>query len=129
MRSRVQFPVLPWEFFLKGRIPTETMVWEFWQNLGLRALLALHPPVSPLTSSGQRNCASGRPNLRSRLHCCHARREGHEVHKDMWWHWTKNNFISCIRVNGHKSSPVPVHFSIRQGCPLTLWPWSWTLTV
>ena len=27
-------------------------------NLGLRALLALHPPISPLTSSGQRNCAS-----------------------------------------------------------------------
>ena len=27
-------------------------------NLGLRALLALHAPISPLASSGQRNCAS-----------------------------------------------------------------------
>jgi len=35
-----------------------TMVWVGWQNLSLRALLALHPPISPLTSSGQRNCAS-----------------------------------------------------------------------
>jgi len=27
MRSRVRFPVLPWEFSLKGRIPMVTMVW------------------------------------------------------------------------------------------------------
>jgi len=27
MRYRVRFPALPWEFFLKGRIPTVTMVW------------------------------------------------------------------------------------------------------
>ena len=27
MRSWVRFPVLPWEFSLKGRIPTVTMVW------------------------------------------------------------------------------------------------------
>ena len=26
MRSRVRFPVLPWEFSLKGRIPAVTMV-------------------------------------------------------------------------------------------------------
>jgi len=53
MKSRFRFPALPWEFFLKGRIPTVTMVW-----VGLRALLALHPPISPLTSSVQGNCAS-----------------------------------------------------------------------
>ena len=35
-----------------------TMVWVGWKNLGLRALLALHPPISPLTLSAQRNCAS-----------------------------------------------------------------------
>ena len=58
MRSRVRFPALPWEFSLKGRIPAVTMVWVGQQNLGLRALLALHLPLSPLTSSGQRNCAS-----------------------------------------------------------------------
>ena len=22
-----------------------------------------------------------------------ARREDHEVHKDMWWHWTKKKYI------------------------------------
>jgi len=58
MRFRVRFPVLTWEFSLKGRIPAVTMVWVGWYNLGLRAVLALHPPISPLTSSGQRNCAS-----------------------------------------------------------------------
>ena len=58
MRSRVRFPVLPWEFSLKGRIPAVSMVWVGWYNLSLRALLAIHPPISPLTSSGQRNRAS-----------------------------------------------------------------------
>jgi len=58
MSSRVRFPALPWEFFLKRRIPAVTMVWVGWYNLGLRALLAIHPPLSPLTSSGQHNCAS-----------------------------------------------------------------------
>ena len=58
MRSRIRFPVLAWEFSLKGRIPAVTMVWVGYYNLGLRALLALHPPISPLTSSGQRNRAS-----------------------------------------------------------------------
>jgi len=23
------------------------------------------------------------------------RREDHEVHKDMWWHWTKKNNLLC----------------------------------
>ena len=27
MRSRVRFPALQWEFSLKGKIPTVTMVW------------------------------------------------------------------------------------------------------
>ena len=27
MRSRVRFPVLPWEFSLKGKIPAVTIVW------------------------------------------------------------------------------------------------------
>ena len=53
MSSRVRFPVLPWEFSLKGRIPAVG-----WQYLSLRALLALHPSISPLTSWGQRNCVS-----------------------------------------------------------------------
>jgi len=53
MRSPFRFATLLWEFSLKGRIPAVNMVW-----VGLRALLALHPPISPLTSSGQRNRAS-----------------------------------------------------------------------
>jgi len=58
MRSRVRFPALPWEFSLMRRISAVTMVWVVWLNLGLRALLTLHPPISPLISSGQRNRAS-----------------------------------------------------------------------
>ena len=27
MRSRLRFPALPWEFSLKGKIPTVTMLW------------------------------------------------------------------------------------------------------
>ena len=53
-----RFPALPREFFLNGRFPAVTLVWVGWYNLGLRALLALHPPISPLTSSGKRDCAS-----------------------------------------------------------------------
>jgi len=58
MRSRNRFPALPWQFSLKGQILAVTIVWVGQWNLGLRALLALHPPISPPTSSGQRNCAS-----------------------------------------------------------------------
>ena len=67
MRSRVRFPVLPWEFSLKGRIPAVTMVW-----VGLRALLALHPPISHSHHRDNVTAPHGRPKLRSRLHFCHA---------------------------------------------------------
>ena len=58
MRSRVRFPVLPWGFFLAGKIPVATMVWVV-SRFSLKA-----PPyissscISPLTSSGQRRRAS-----------------------------------------------------------------------
>ena len=49
-----------------------------------RVLLALHPPLSPLTSSGQRNRAStSEVGYTSAM----PRREDHGVHKDMWGHW------------------------------------------
>ena len=60
------------------------MVWVDQYNLGLSPLLALDPPLSPLTHHRDNVTAPhGRPNLRSRLHSCHAqeRREDHEVHK------------------------------------------------
>jgi len=53
-------------------------------ELGLRALLALHPPISPLTSSGQRNRV---PTSEVGYTSAMLRREDHEVHKDMWGHW------------------------------------------
>jgi len=36
------------------------------------------------------------------------RREDHEVHKDMWWHWTKKKYFSRrhIRVNTAKDYTV-----------------------
>ena len=77
MRSRVRFPVLPCEFSLKGKIPAVTMVWVDKHNLGLRPLLALHPPLSPLTYHRDNVTAPhGRPNLRSLLHFCHAQEGG-----------------------------------------------------
>ena len=42
-----------------------------------KALLALHLPLSPLTHHRDNVTAShGRPNLRSRLHSCHAQEGG-----------------------------------------------------
>ena len=43
----------------------------------LRPLLALHPPLSPLTHHRDNVTAPhGRPKLRSRLHSCHAQEGG-----------------------------------------------------
>ena len=61
MRSRVRFPVLPWEFSLQGKIPVVTMVWLV-SRFRLKA-----PPgiasscISPLTSSGQCSRTSWEP--------------------------------------------------------------------
>ena len=51
-----------------------------------KALLALHPPLSPLTHHRENVTAPhGRPNLRSRLHACHALEGGpRSPLKDMW---------------------------------------------
>ena len=53
------------------------------------SILALHPPLSPLTHHRDNVTAShGSPNLRSRLHFCHAQKGGpRSPQKDMWWHW------------------------------------------
>ena len=64
-----------------------TMVWLRWYNLGLKALLAIHPPISPLTSSGQRNRSSWASQPQKLVTFLHMpRREGNEVHKDLWGH-------------------------------------------
>jgi len=55
-----------------------------------KALLALHPPISPLTSSGQCNCV---PTSEVGYTPAMPRREDHEVHKDMWGHWEKKKII------------------------------------
>ena len=82
MRSRVRFPALPWEFSLKGKIPPVTMVWVDKLNLGLRPLLALRPPISPLTHHRDNVTAPhGRPNLRVGYISAMPRRQDHEVHK------------------------------------------------
>jgi len=74
-----------------------TMVWVGWYNLGLRALLALQSPISPLTSSGQRNCASWVSQLQKWLHFCHAQEGGaRKVHIDMCWHWGGSTIILYI---------------------------------
>ena len=46
-------------------------------DLSLRPLLALRPPLSPLTHHRDNVTAPhGRPKLRSRLHSCHAQEGG-----------------------------------------------------
>jgi len=52
----------------------------------LRPLLALHPPISPLTHHRDNVTAPHeRPNLRSRLHYCRAQEGGPRIpQKDMW---------------------------------------------
>ena len=58
MRSRVRFPVLPWEFLLAGKIPVVTMVWVV-SRFRLKARPGISfSSISPLTSSGQRSHAS-----------------------------------------------------------------------
>ena len=58
MRSRVPFPVLPWEFSLQGKIPVVTIVWVV-SRFRLKAPPGISSScISPLTSSGQRSCAS-----------------------------------------------------------------------
>ena len=63
----------------------------------LRAILALRPPISPLTSSGQRNRASwaSQPQKSVTLLPCPGR-EDHEVHKDMWGNRKKKKLFKKL---------------------------------
>ena len=62
------------------RLDVSSAVRPIYGSLGvkrLRPLLALHPPLSPLTHHRDNVTAPhGRPNLRSRLHSCHAQEGG-----------------------------------------------------
>ena len=74
MRSRVRFPALPCRIFLEGE---DSRGDHGLGRLGLRPLLALHPPLSQLTHHRDNVTAPNRrPNLRSRLHSCHAQEGG-----------------------------------------------------
>ena len=116
MRSRVRFPALPWKLSLNGEYSRGD------HGLGRLVEFRFKGPswhyILPYHHSHHRNNVTaphGRPNLRSRLHCCHVQeggprsRQGHvvaldkkftrtcgggigqKVHKDMWWwHWTKS---------------------------------------
>ena len=67
---------------------------------GLRPILALHPPLSPLTHHRDNVTAPHRrPNLRSRLHSCHAQEGGpRSPQKDMWWHWEEKHSKYCPKI-------------------------------
>ena len=75
-------------------------------ELGLKALLALHPPISPLTSSGQRN---GVPTSEVGYTPAMPRREDHSVHYDTRWHWgekikikiKKYKWMSHVKMKKH----------------------------
>ena len=78
MRSRVRFPVLPWEFFpCRERFP-----WWPWSgqlvDLGLRPLLVFHLPTYHSHHRDNVVAPCGRPNLRSRLHYRHNQEGNHE---------------------------------------------------
>ena len=91
MRSRVRFPALPWEFSLKGNIPTVTMVWVRLVEFRFKAPPgATSSSVTIYTSSGQRNCASwaSQPQKSVTLLPCPGGRTTKST-KDMWWHWEK----------------------------------------
>jgi hypothetical protein len=88
MRSRVRFPVLPWDFSLKGEDSHGDHGVGSLVELRLRPHLLLNIHISPSTSSGQRNCASwvSQPQKSVTLRP----QPGGETTKsirDMWWHW------------------------------------------
>ena len=58
MRSRVSIPGSTVGIFPEGEDFRDDHGLGRLAELGLRALLAIHPPISPLTSSAQRNCTS-----------------------------------------------------------------------
>src|SRR5215475_16140493 len=93
MRSRVQFPVLPWGFFLEGEDSHGDHGLGSLVELRLRTLLVLHIHISPSTLSGQRTCASwaSQPQKSVTLRP----QPGGETTKsirDMWWHWKKEQY-------------------------------------
>jgi hypothetical protein len=53
--------------------------------------------ISPLTPPGQRNCASwGVPTSEVGYAFATARRDDHEVQKNVWWHWRKKIEIGML---------------------------------
>jgi hypothetical protein len=83
-----------------------TMVWVVEYNSGLRPLLVLHIRISPSTSSGQRNCASGASQPQKSV--TPGSQPGGETTKsirDMWWHWHKKAYL-FINVTKYNKAPI-----------------------
>jgi hypothetical protein len=85
MRSRVRFPVLPWEFSLTGEDTHSDRGLGSQSNLGLRSFLVLHAHTyHSHHHRGNVTASYGRTNLRSRCASAATRRGNHEVFMDMW---------------------------------------------
>ena len=77
MRSWVRFPALPCEFSLKGKDSRGDHGLCRLVEFRFKAAPGTNPPLSPLTHHRDNVTAPhGRPNLRSRLHSCHAQEGG-----------------------------------------------------
>jgi hypothetical protein len=90
MRSRVRFPILPWGFYLEGEDFHGDHGLGNLVELGLRPLLVLHFYISPLTSSGQRNCATWASHPQKSV-TLRPQPEGETLKsiRDMWLDWEK----------------------------------------
>jgi hypothetical protein len=108
MRSRVQFPVLPWGFFLEGEDSHDDHGLVNLEKCWLRPLLLLHVHISQSTSSGQANCASWASQPQTSV--TPWLQPGGETMKsrsDLWWHAIQNGTMVWKNVtpaNCHRKS-------------------------
>jgi hypothetical protein len=75
MRSRVRFPVLPWEFSLTGDDPHGGLGQVVCRRKASRPFLTHQVHISPVTLLGQRNCAPWTPQSQ-KLHYGHNQEGG-----------------------------------------------------
>jgi hypothetical protein len=88
MRSRVRFPVLPWEFYLAGEDPQSDNGLGSLYSLGLRPHLVLHAHTyHPSHHRDNVTAPYGRPTSEVGYISSTTRRWDHEIYMDMWWHW------------------------------------------
>jgi hypothetical protein len=83
MRCRVQFPFLPWGFFLEGKDSHGDHGLGGLVELRLKPLLILHIQISPSTSSERHKLhLMGIPTSEVSYTSATTGRENHEVHKE-----------------------------------------------